>query len=73
MKTEQKQIAYFDKETPLPMHMLLIEEMPKSKFSPRLCESSIARTKEYLCVRFYKPISRPLPLERRERYYDRSR
>lgn len=55
---------YFtDEETPLPMHMLFIEEMPLPKYSCRLYNSSAARAAQYECFNFYKHISRVVQAE----------
>lgn len=50
---------YFtDKETPLPMHMMLMDMMPRPKYACRSYSSSAARAMQYECIPFYKHISR---------------
>jgi hypothetical protein len=62
MKKKNRRNKYFAEEAPLPMHMMLIEEMPNHKYSNRFRQSAAARTAYYECFTFYKQISRPLPL-----------
>jgi hypothetical protein len=55
---------YFtDEDTPLPMHMLFIEQMPLPKYACRSYSSSAARAAQYECFNFYKHISRVVPAE----------
>lgn len=55
---------YFtDKETPLPMHMMLMEMMPRPKYACRSYSSTAARALQYECFNFYKHISRVVPAE----------
>lgn len=55
---------YFtDKETPLPMHMMLVQMMPRPKYACRSYSSSAARALQYECFPFYKHISRVVPAE----------
>jgi hypothetical protein len=57
---------YFAEESPLPLHMMMMEEMPRDKYDNRLRVSAAARSDAYECFTFYKHISRPLPLGRME-------
>ena len=54
---------FSDEDTPIPMHMVLIEEMPRPKDASRLYSSSAARAVQYNCFNFYKHISRVVPAE----------
>lgn len=55
---------YFSNEdTPIPMHMLFIDEMPRPKYANRSYSSSAARAVQYECFPFYKYISRVVPAE----------
>ena len=54
---------FSDEDTPIPMHMALIEEMPRSKYACRSYSSSAARAVQYKCFNFYKHISRVVPAE----------
>lgn len=55
---------YFtDKETPVPMHMMLIDMMPRPKYACRSYSSRAARAVQYECFPFYKNISRVGPAE----------
>jgi len=54
---------FTDEDTPIPMHMVLIEEMPRPKYAGRSYSSSAARAEQYKCVNFYKHISRVVPAE----------
>jgi hypothetical protein len=57
---------YFAEEAPLPMHMMMMEEMPRDKYGNRFRISAAARSGNYECFTFYKHISRPLSLGRME-------
>jgi len=57
---------YFAEEAMLPMHMMLMEEMPRNKYSNRFRVSAAARSNNYECFTFYKYISRPLILGKME-------
>jgi len=61
---------YFAEEAMLPMHMMMIEEMPRSKYGNRFRVSAAARSNNYECFTFYKHISRPLPVGRMENKLD---
>lgn len=64
MTQQDERIQYFaEDEVPLPMHMLLVEEMLRPRFDNRFYESKVARTMDYDCHGFYKHISRPLLLD----------
>jgi len=54
---------FTDEDTPIPMHMVLIEEMPRPKYAIRAYSSSAARAVQYRCFNFYKLISRVVPAE----------
>lgn len=54
---------FTDEDTPIPMHMVLIEEMPRPKYACRSYSSSAARAMHYECFNFYKHISRVVPAE----------
>jgi hypothetical protein len=54
---------FTDEDTPIPMHMVLIEEMPQPKDACRSYNSSAARAVQYKCFDFYKHISRVVPAE----------
>ena len=54
---------FTDEDTPIPMHMVLIEEMPRPKYAIRSYSSSAARAVQYQCFNFYKQISRVVPAE----------
>lgn len=55
---------YFsDEDTPLPMHMMFIDEMPRPKYACRSYSSPAARAAQYECFNFYKHISRVVPAE----------
>jgi hypothetical protein len=72
MAAHNTKVKYFvEAGAPIPMHMLLMDEMPQLGFSIRFVESAIARAEGYVCVQFYKPISRPLPLDLKEKDHDR--
>jgi hypothetical protein len=66
MKQESQRTKYFAEEAPLPMHMMMMEEMPMDKYVNRFRKSAAARSDHYECFTFYKRISRPLPLGRME-------
>lgn len=55
--------VFSDEDTPIPMHMVLIEEMTRSKYASRSYSSSAARAVQYKCLNFYKHISRVVPAE----------
>jgi hypothetical protein len=61
---------YFAEEAPLPMHMMMMEEMPRDKYDNRFRTSAAARSDKYECVTFYKHISRPMSLGRMETKQD---
>lgn len=64
MRQPNEIAPYFtDKETPLPMHMMLIDMMPLPKYATRSYSSSAARAAQYECFPFYKHISRVVPAE----------
>ena len=64
MRQPNEIVPYFtDKETPLPMHMMLIDMMPRPKYACRSYSSSAARALQYECFQFYKHISRVVPAE----------
>ena len=64
MQQPNDRSPYFtDEETPLPMHMSFIEEMPLPKYACRSYSSSAARAALYECFNFYKHISRVVPVE----------
>jgi hypothetical protein len=64
MTQQDERIKYFaEDEVPLPMHMMLVEEMVCPRFNSRFYESKVARTKDYDCYGFYKHISRPILLD----------
>jgi hypothetical protein len=48
-----------DEETPLPLHLLFLEEMPRPVQLTRQCQSDSAHSPQYRCETFYKAISRP--------------
>jgi len=62
---QPNEIAHYfsDKDTPLPMHMMLIDMMPLPKYACRSYSSSGARALQYECFPFYKHISRVVPAE----------
>jgi hypothetical protein len=62
---QRNEIAHYftDKETPLPVHMMRIDMMPRPKYACRSYSSSVARAAQYECVNFYKHISRVVPAE----------
>ncbi|MGH9914726.1 MAG: hypothetical protein ACRD63_05495 [Pyrinomonadaceae bacterium] len=71
MDQQDKKSEYFaEEEAPLPVHVLMIREMPMPRYGNRYCESKAARAKKYDCFHFYKHISRPLPLNKRENKED---
>jgi hypothetical protein len=57
----EREKFFAEEEIPLPMHILMLEEMKYPRFSHRFYESELARS-EYDCSGFYKHISRPLLL-----------
>jgi hypothetical protein len=57
---------YFAVEAPLPMHMMMMEEMPRDKYDNRFRICAAARSYNYECFTFYKHISKPMPLRRKE-------
>jgi hypothetical protein len=59
---KSRQTKYFAEEAPLPMHMMMMEEMPQRQHDSRFRISAAARSDNYECFTFYKNISRPLPL-----------
>lgn len=64
MRQPNELVHYFtDKDTPLPMHMMLIDMMPLPKYACRSYSSSSARALQYECFPFYKHISRVVPAE----------
>jgi hypothetical protein len=64
MQQPNENAHYFtDKETPLPMHMMLMQMMPRPKYACRSYSSSAARALQYECFPFYKHISRVVPAE----------
>jgi hypothetical protein len=64
MRQPNESPRYFsDKDTPLPMHMLFIEQMPLPRYACRSYSSSAARAARYECFNFYKHISRVVPGE----------
>lgn len=64
MRQPNEIAPYFtDKETPLPIHMMLIDMMPRPKYACRSYSSSLARALQYECFNFYKHISRVVPAE----------
>lgn len=52
---------FAEEEVPLPIHLMMLEEMVYPKFNNRIYQSRPARA-EYDCFGFYKHISRPLLL-----------
>ncbi|MGH9762967.1 MAG: hypothetical protein ACREDR_23420 [Blastocatellia bacterium] len=58
---------YFTDGAVLPLHMMLIEEMPKTGLIDRFSECEATRSTQYTCGFFYKHISRPISLARKER------
>jgi hypothetical protein len=64
MRQPNETTHYFtDKDTPLPIHMMRIEMMPRPKYACRSYSSSAARALQYECFNFYKHISRVMPAE----------
>lgn len=64
MRQPNEKPPYFtDQETPLPMHMMLMQMMPRPKFACRSYSSGPARALQYECYPFYKHISRVVPAE----------
>jgi hypothetical protein len=64
MRQPNEIAPYFtDKDTPLPMHMMLIDVMPVPKYACRSYSSRAARALQYECFPFYKHISRVVPAE----------
>jgi hypothetical protein len=59
----EKPNYFTDEETPLPLHMKLMEIMPRPKYACRSYTSRSARAAQYECFSFYKHISRVVPLE----------
>jgi hypothetical protein len=67
MRQPNEIVPYFtDKETPLPMHMMLIDMMPRPKYACRSYSCGKARALQYECFQFYKHISRVMPAESAE-------
>jgi hypothetical protein len=66
MKQKNRRTKHFAEEAPLPMHMMMMEEMPRPEYANRFRKSAAARSDYYECFTFYKHISRPLPLGRME-------
>lgn len=54
---------FSDEDATVPMHMVLIEEMPRPKYASRSYSSSAARAVQYKCLNFYKHISRVVPAD----------
>lgn len=64
MQQPNENTNYFtDEETPLPMHMMLMQMMPRPAYACRAYSSSAARALQYECFPFYKHISRVVPAE----------
>jgi hypothetical protein len=64
MRQPNEIAPYFtDKETPLPMHMMLVQMMPRPKYACRSYSSTAARALQYECFPFYKHISRVVSAE----------
>lgn len=64
MRQPNEIAPYFtDKETPLPMHMMLVQMMPRPKYACRSYSSTPARALQYECFPFYKHISRVVSAE----------
>lgn len=63
--TQPNETSHFftDEETALPMHMLLMEAMPRPKYACRSYSSKPARAAQYECFNFYKHISRVVPAD----------
>jgi hypothetical protein len=59
----EKPHYFTDKETPLPMHMMLMQMMPRPQYACRSYSSTAARALQYECFPFYKHISRVVPAE----------
>jgi hypothetical protein len=66
MNQKSRRNNYFTEEAPLPMHMMMMEEMPRPECASRFRKSAAARSDYYECLTFYKHISRPLPLGKME-------
>ncbi|HYM00843.1 MAG TPA: hypothetical protein VEZ90_17940 [Blastocatellia bacterium] len=64
---DEKRAGYFVDGAPIPMHLLLIEEMPASGLMDRFTECAATRSTQYTCEFFYKHISRPVCLPRKDR------
>jgi hypothetical protein len=73
MEERDKRTKYLATEgVPLPMHMSMMEEMSTPTYSTRFSKSRTARSDGYICIGFYKSISRSLPLDvKEEPDYDR--
>jgi hypothetical protein len=54
---------FSDEDTPIPMHMLFIDKMPRPRYATRSYSSGAARAAQYECFPFYKHISRVVPAE----------
>lgn len=64
MQQPKESTNYFtDQETPLPMHMVLMQMMPRPAYACRSYTSNAARALQYECFPFYKHISRVVPTE----------
>lgn len=59
-----------DENTPLPLSLLFLEEMPIPAQMTRLCTSESAHAPQYECEAFYKAISRPFRTPRPKRVGD---
>jgi hypothetical protein len=59
----EKPNYFTDEETSLPLHMLLMEPMPRPKYACRSYSSISARAAQYECFSFYKHISRVVPVD----------
>lgn len=67
---EERSNYFTDEETPLPLHMSLMQEMPTPKYACRAYSSSAARAARYECFSFYKHISRVVLADSEEGDHD---
>ena len=67
----EKPPKYFLESVPLPLHMSMLEEMPRPDYADRYSDCYASRSTQYTCGYFYKHISRPFALTAKETGDDR--